>query len=133
MPLPTNASVGRLRAPFAGAPCSSTISRGGFTLPRPTARIPPIFSRSSSFSANTAIFNPCAFASLRASDARCSGVHIPPGSLDRSRATFADSARICPSFTPRRSATTCVASGASSAMPSSAGAFSVPLLYLSKR
>ena len=95
--------------------------------------MPAIFSRSSSFSEKTVTFRPCAFASLRASDARCSGVQVPPGSFESSRAKFADSASTCPSFAPRRKLTTERASGASSARLSSVGGLSSPLLYLSKR
>ena len=95
--------------------------------------MPFIFSRASCFSSYTVTLSRSERPSARAWSARYSGVHTLPGSLERSRAKFAASATVWPSFAPRRSAASARASGASRLTRSSAGGASLPVLYLSKR
>ena len=72
IPLPIRAIVPlRLRA--AVAPCSSTIMRGGRSLPWPTARIAPMPRFSISVTFMTEHLRPTCRAILRASRARDSG------------------------------------------------------------
>ena len=105
MPLPTKQRVGGFFPVFLrprGALCSSTIIRGGFALPPPTARIAPIFRRLSSGTSITRTRRPTSFATFCAARASAIGVMALPGSLDRSRAMFWDSARMTPALAPAR-------------------------------
>ena len=132
IPLPTRAMVGR-RLEGRRGPYSRTISRGGCALPRPTARIAPIFSFLSSASASTLTRRSVSSASLRACSAIQAGVCTLPGSLDSSRAKFVDVATISPIRAPLRIGALWRSSAGISSQLSRTGGDSSSVLYLSKR
>ena len=100
MPLPVSAMGVAVPAPLY----QSSISRGGFTLPAPTPRMPPKPPFSSSGLPQTLQRSPTSRAIFCASRAICAGGMSPAGVFTRSRAQQTASATTWPRRTASRAA-----------------------------